>query len=131
MRYFELRHDPGQGESDSESRADRLREDIVSDLDGVQSLDQDRILRDQLQLVDATLRTNAFKPGRDAVAIKLRSADVPGIPSPKPHVEVFVHSVAMEGIHLRGGAIARGGLRWSDRLDFRTAFLTICARMSP
>ncbi len=71
-------------------------------------------------LVDATLRTNAFRPGRDAIALKLRSADIPGIPAPKPYVEVFVHSVAMEGIHLRGGAIARGGLRWSDRLDFRT-----------
>ncbi|MEA2296322.1 MAG: glutamate dehydrogenase, partial [Solirubrobacteraceae bacterium] len=118
VRYFELRHSPDSVE-DGEA-ADALREEILADLDAVESLDQDRILRDQLTLVDATLRTNAFRAGRDAMAIKLRSADVPGIPSPKPHVEVFVHSVAMEGIHLRGGAIARGGLRWSDRLDFRT-----------
>ncbi len=113
VRYFELRHRDGESAGD-------LREEILADLDGVESLDQDRILRDQLVLVDATLRTNAFKPGRDAIALKLRSADIAGIPSPKPYVEVFVHSVAMEGIHLRGGAIARGGLRWSDRLDFRT-----------
>ena len=111
--YFERRH------RDDEPSED-LRAEIVADLDAVESLDQDRILRDQLVLVDATLRTNAFRPGRDALALKLRSADVIGIPSPKPYVEVFVHSVAMEGIHLRGGAIARGGLRWSDRLDFRT-----------
>ncbi|MEA2176842.1 MAG: glutamate dehydrogenase, partial [Solirubrobacteraceae bacterium] len=115
VRYFELLHDPAV-----EGDAQALRTEILSDLDAVESLDQDRILRDQLTLVDATLRTNAFRPDRDAVALKLRSADVPGIPSPKPYVEVFVHSVAMEGIHLRGGAIARGGLRWSDRLDFRT-----------
>ena len=115
VRYFELRHDPS-----AEGDAEALRAEILADLDAVASLDQDRILRDQLTLVDATLRTNAFRPGRDAIAVKLRSADVPGIPSPKPYVEIFVHSVAMEGIHLRGGAIARGGLRWSDRLDFRT-----------
>jgi glutamate dehydrogenase len=115
VRYFELRHDPG-----ARGEADPLRDEIVADLDAVESLDQDRILRDQLALVDATLRTNAFRPDRDAIALKLRSGDIAGIPSPKPYVEVFVHSVAMEGIHLRGGAIARGGLRWSDRLDFRT-----------
>ena len=117
VRYFELRHDPGQVD---DAAADALREEILADLDAVESLDQDRILRDQLALVDATLRTNAFRPGRDALALKLRSADVPGIPEPRPYVEIFVHSVAMEGIHLRGGPIARGGLRWSDRLDFRT-----------
>jgi glutamate dehydrogenase len=117
VRLFELRHDPEQAD---DVAADALREEVLADLDAVESLDQDRILRDQLQLIDATLRTNAFRPGRDAVSLKLRSADVPGIPAPKPHVEVFVHSVEMEGIHLRGGAIARGGLRWSDRLDFRT-----------
>ncbi|MEA2169061.1 MAG: glutamate dehydrogenase [Solirubrobacteraceae bacterium] len=114
--YFELRHGP---DADT-AAADALRQELLTDLDAVESLDQDRILRDQLTLLDATLRTNAFKPGRDAMSIKLRSGDIPGIPAPKPHVEVFVHSVAMEGIHLRGGAIARGGLRWSDRLDFRT-----------
>jgi glutamate dehydrogenase len=115
VRLFELRHDPA-----AEGDADALHAEILADLDAVESLDQDRILRDQLTLLDATLRTNAFKPGRDALAIKLRSADIPGIAEPKPYVEVFVHSVAMEAVHLRGGAIARGGLRWSDRLDFRT-----------
>jgi glutamate dehydrogenase len=116
VRLFELLHGP----QDASGDPDALRREILADLDAVESLDQDRILRDQLTLVGATLRTNAFKPGRDALALKLRSADISGIPEPKPHVEVFVHSVAMEGVHLRGGAIARGGLRWSDRLDFRT-----------
>ena len=115
VRLFEALHGPGP-----EDDPDALRSEILTDLDAVESLDQDRILRDQLTLVDATLRTNAFLPGRDALALKLRSADVPGIQTPKPYVEVYVHSVAMEGVHLRGGAIARGGLRWSDRLDFRT-----------
>ncbi len=111
---FEARHGPGDDDG-----AD-LHAEILTALDAVQSLDEDRILRDQLTLVDATLRTNAFRPGRDALALKLRSGDIPGIPRPAPHVEVYVHSPQLEGIHLRGGPIARGGLRWSDRLDFRT-----------
>ena len=118
VAYFELRFDPSQ-ERDPDAET-ALRDEILRDLDAVTSLDQDRILRDQLSLIDATLRTNAFKPGRDALALKIRSADVPGMPGVPPYVEVFVHSTEMEGIHLRGGPVARGGLRWSDRLDFRT-----------
>ena len=89
-------------------------------LDAVESLDHDRILRNQLGLIEATLRTNAYRRGRGAMSFKLRSADVPAIPEPAPLVEIYVYSAEMEGIHLRGGRIARGGIRWSDRMDYRT-----------
>ena len=118
VRYFELRFDPAS-EPDPDAE-EALRAEIISEFDLIESLDEDRILRDQLALIEATLRTNAFQPERGALAIKLRSADVPGMPQPAPFVEIFVHHTALEGIHLRGGLVARGGLRWSDRLDFRT-----------
>ena len=71
-------------------------------------------------LIDATVRTNAYQPGRGAMAFKLRSADVPAMPQPAPLFEIYVYAPDMEGIHLRGGRIARGGIRWSDREDYRT-----------
>src|SRR5919109_1580726 len=118
MRYFELRFDPSHDRDPENETA--LRDEILADLDAVTSLDHDRILRNQLGLIDATLRTNAFRPGRDTSGFKLRSADVPAIPQPPPVFEIYVYSPAMEGIHLRGGKVARGGLRWSDRQDYRT-----------
>jgi len=130
MRYFELRFDPAHDRD--EARESALRDEILADLDDVASLDHDRILRNQLGLIDATLRTNAFtdsspsaasgtgKADRKVIAFKLRSADVPAIPQPPPLFEIYVYSPAMEGIHLRGGKVARGGLRWSDRQDYRT-----------
>jgi len=118
VRYFELRFDPARPRDEAAEAA--LHEEIRADLDAVVSLDHDRILRNQLGLVDATLRTNAFKPDRDVTAFKLRSADVPAIPRPAPVFEIYVYSPAMEGIHLRSGKVARGGIRWSDRMDYRT-----------
>jgi glutamate dehydrogenase len=118
MRYFELRFDPDEPRDQDAEGA--LRDEIVADLDAVASLDHDRILRNQLLLIDATLRTNAFNPDREVTAFKLRSADVPAIPQPSPLFEIYVYSPAMEGIHLRGGKVARGGIRWSDRMDYRT-----------
>ncbi len=118
MRYFELRFDPDHPRDEPAEAA--LAEEIRSDLDAVASLDHDRILRNQFGLIDATLRTNAFDPDRDVTAFKLRSADVPAIPQPAPVFEIYVYSPAMEGIHLRGGKVARGGIRWSDRMDYRT-----------
>jgi glutamate dehydrogenase len=121
MAYFELRFDPrGDG---GEERETALREEILGDLEAVESLDHDRILRNQLKLIDATLRTNAFCDGRSVTAFKLRSAEVPAIPQPTPLFEIYVYSPAMEGIHLRGGRVARGGIRWSDRQDYRTEVL--------
>ena len=118
VRFFELRFDPELESDDDAEQA--LRDEILRDLDQVASLDHDRILRNQLAVIDATLRTNAYNADREALAFKLRSADVPAIPQPAPFVEIYVYSPDVEGIHLRGGRIARGGLRWSDRQDYRT-----------
>src|SRR3954454_10024782 len=118
VRYFELRFDP-ELETD-EAAEGALREEILADLEEVASLDHDRILRNQLTVIDATLRTNAYNADREALAFKLRSADVPAMPQPAPYVEIYVYAPDVEGIHLRGGPIARGGLRWSDRQDYRT-----------
>ena len=118
VRYFEERFDPARERQPGEDAA--LRDEILADLEDVSSLDHDRILRNQLAVIDATLRTNAYRPQRAALAFKLRSADVPAMPEPAPLVEVYVYAADMEGIHLRGAKIARGGIRWSDRMDYRT-----------
>ncbi|MBE2319626.1 NAD-glutamate dehydrogenase [Solirubrobacter sp. CPCC 204708] len=118
VRFFELRFDP-ELETDEEAEA-ALREEILADLEEVASLDHDRILRNQLTVIEATLRTNAYNSDREALAFKIRSADVPAVPQPAPYREIYVYSPDVEGIHLRGGPIARGGLRWSDRQDYRT-----------
>jgi glutamate dehydrogenase len=119
IRLFELRFAVDDRAGD-EVAEETLRVEIREDLDAVALLDHDRILRNQLGLIDATVRTNAFKDGRDAMAFKLRSAEVPAIPQPPPLFEIYVYAPDMEGIHLRGGRIARGGIRWSDRMDYRT-----------
>ena len=98
---------------------------IDAGLAAVTSIDDDRILRLYHAVIAATLRTNAFVPGGpEALAFKLDSAAVPGLPRPVPYREIWVFSTRVEGIHLRYGPIARGGLRWSDRRDdFRTEVL--------
>jgi glutamate dehydrogenase len=122
VHYFELRHDPGA--TRDETAEAKLRTRILAQLDAVPSLDQDRILRSYLHLIDAIVRTNAFRPGRDFLSFKIRSAAVPEMPRPVPLYEIFVHSTEMEGIHLRAGRVARGGIRWSDRMeDYRTEVL--------
>ena len=75
-------------------------------------------------MIMATVRTSAYLPDRDHLSFKLRCADVPGMPKPVPLWEIFVFSTEMAGVHLRGGPVARGGIRWSDRLeDYRTEIL--------
>ncbi|MCL1599505.1 MAG: NAD-glutamate dehydrogenase, partial [Actinomycetia bacterium] len=97
---------------------------IVAALEEVSSLDEDRILRGFLGLILATERTNIGVPDRQSLSLKFRSADVPEMPDPKPLFEIFVYSRDVEGVHLRGGMVARGGLRWSDRMeDYRTEVL--------
>ncbi len=98
---------------------------IETGLDAVSAIDDDRILRSYRGVITATLRTNAFSPAAaEAIAFKMDSAKVPGLPKPLPWREVFVYSPRVEGIHLRAGPVARGGLRWSDRRDdFRTEIL--------
>ena len=108
---------------------DPLVQQITSDLDGVASLDEDRILRALLHVVLATLRTNWFQSGdggarRPCVALKLDPALVPDLPLPRPMFELWVYAPRVEGVHLRAGRVARGGIRWSDRReDFRTEIL--------
>src|SRR5262249_7244945 len=98
-------------------------------VDSVTSLDDDRILRAYLTLVQATLRTNFFQSAADGapkgyLSFKLDPAKIPDLPLPRPKFEIFVYSPRVEGVHLRMGDVARGGLRWSDRReDFRTEVL--------
>ena len=102
---------------------------IEAELEAVQSIDEDRIIRTFTMLIQATLRTNFFQIGDDGMpkptlALKLDPDKIDGLPAPRPYREIFVYSPRVEGVHLRGGAIARGGLRWSDRpQDFRTEIL--------
>jgi glutamate dehydrogenase len=122
IRLFEATFDPMSSALPEDIEA--IRQQILDDLQAVASLDQDRILRGVLGTVDATVRTNAYLPDRTYFSIKLRSGDVPEMPKPYPLVEIFVYSPEMEGIHLRGGMVARGGIRWSDRKeDYRTEVL--------
>ncbi len=126
---FEAQFDPGfKGDRDKE--ADKRSSDIAKALESVRSLDQDRILRAYQNVIAATLRTNYFQDGvvdrvdERALAFKIRSREVEEAPLPRPHAEIWVYSPQVEGVHLRGGPIARGGLRWSDRReDFRTEVL--------
>ncbi|HEX8388074.1 MAG TPA: NAD-glutamate dehydrogenase domain-containing protein, partial [Sphingomonas sp.] len=120
IERFRLSHDPA-AEGDPAAAEER----IARGLDRVSALDDDRILRSYRALIGACLRTNAFAPaGREALAFKLDSALIPGLPAPLPWREIWVYSPRVEGIHLRAGPVARGGLRWSDRRDdFRTEIL--------
>src|SRR5262245_59729785 len=101
-----------------------LRAAIRADLDAITSLEHDRILRNALGVIDATVRTSAYVPSRGSIAFKFRSAEVPEMPKPTPLFEVFVYSPDMEAVHLRAGRVARGGIRWSDRRqDYRSEVL--------
>ena len=122
VRLFEATFDPARPLTDDELAEDRRG--ILLDLRDVTSLDQDRIVRNFLGAIDATVRTNAFLPDRAYLSFKIRSADVPDMPKPFPLFEIFVYSPLLEAIHLRGGKVARGGIRWSDRReDYRTEVL--------
>ncbi len=93
-------------------------------LDAIPSLDQDRILRCMASQIAASIRTNAYQVDRSALCVKMEPRRIPEAPEPRPRFEIFVSSPRVEGIHLRMGAVARGGLRWSDRQeDFRTEVL--------
>jgi glutamate dehydrogenase len=128
---FKLKFDPMAHNDDA---AAAQVEAIELALDKVSNLAEDRLLRQILALIQATLRTNYWRTGvghsgqpgprRSFLSFKFDAAKVPGMPAPRPLVEIFVYSPRFEGIHLRGGRVARGGLRWSDRTeDFRTEIL--------
>jgi len=124
LTLFAARHDPafkGDRAAAESAAQDAIREGLA----GVSAINDDRLLRQYRAVLEAVLRTNAFAPaGAEALAFKLDSAAVPGLPRPVPWREIFVYSRRVEGIHLRAGPVARGGLRWSDRRDdFRTEVL--------
>ncbi|AQV93623.1 NAD-glutamate dehydrogenase [Cupriavidus necator] len=112
-----------------QARCDKLLANIGAALDKVPNLDEDRILRLFLGVISATVRTNYFHRGEEGqprpyLSFKFNPALVPGLPEPRPMFEIWVYSPRVEGVHLRGGRVARGGLRWSDRReDFRTEVL--------
>ncbi|OHU87950.1 MULTISPECIES: NAD-glutamate dehydrogenase [Pseudoalteromonas] len=108
---------------------DKTIADIYAELENVANLDDDRIIRLYVDMINATLRTNFFQKEQDGsnksyVSFKIKSSGIPDMPLPLPAFEIFVYSPRVEGVHLRGGKVARGGLRWSDRReDFRTEVL--------
>jgi glutamate dehydrogenase len=127
-RFDVARHD--------EREAERIEAELAEMIDAVESLDQDRILRSFLAVLQATVRTNYFRTDeiggstgiaagpRTFLSLKLDPSLIPTLPQPRPRFEIFVYSPRTEGVHLRGGKVARGGLRWSDRReDFRTEVL--------
>ncbi|WP_163934993.1 NAD-glutamate dehydrogenase [Paraferrimonas sp. SM1919] len=125
VKMFETKFDPVV-----KTRAlDKLIAQVESALDDVSSLDDDRIIRRYLDLIQATLRTNFYQNddsgnNKQYISFKFSPELIPEMPLPLPKFEIFVYSTRIEGVHLRGGKVARGGLRWSDRReDFRTEVL--------
>jgi glutamate dehydrogenase len=131
VALFHARFDP-RLELPIEQRSEQeaaIRARIETALQGVESLDEDRILRRFVNAIEAALRTNFYQiddngQAKAAISIKFDSRSIEGMPAPRPLYEIFVYSPRVEGVHLRFGKVARGGLRWSDRpQDFRTEVL--------
>ncbi|MFF9670100.1 NAD-glutamate dehydrogenase [Streptomyces eurythermus] len=128
VSLFEARMSPERQQAGVEI-TDALLEELDAALEQVASLDEDRILRSFLTVIKATLRTNFFQEGpggepHDYVSMKFDPRAIPDLPAPRPAFEIWVYSPRVEGVHLRFGKVARGGLRWSDRReDFRTEIL--------
>ncbi|MFD9545604.1 NAD-glutamate dehydrogenase [Streptomyces sp. NPDC060022] len=128
ISLFEARMSPSRQKAGTEL-IDGLLEELDGALDQVASLDEDRILRSFLTVIKATLRTNFFQLAddhepHDYISMKFDPQAIPDLPAPRPAFEIWVYSPRVEGVHLRFGKVARGGLRWSDRReDFRTEIL--------
>ncbi len=131
IEFFEAKFDPVRELHNGLARKDQIENAFTALkplLEMVSSLDQDRILRALIGVIGATLRTNFYQlrdgKTKDYVSFKFDTARVPDLPKPRPYREIFVYSPRVEGVHLRFGPVARGGLRWSDRReDFRTEVL--------
>ena len=130
-RYFEARFKPNPDWHDPMRREEEaimpIRMELAEALDQIRDINEDRILRSIFNLIDSTIRTNFFLRRNDPdyfFSIKISAIGIIDMPFPRPMYETYVHSASMEGIHLRGGKVARGGIRWSDRPDdFRTEVL--------
>ncbi len=128
VQLFEIRCNPAD-DNYREERFAALSAEILADLDNVANLDEDKIIRQYIHAITATLRTNFYQVDKNGhpknyISVKLSSKMIPGLPKPYPLFEIFVYSPRFEGVHLRCGKVARGGLRWSDRReDFRTEIL--------
>ncbi|MEA2755515.1 MAG: glutamate dehydrogenase, partial [Aliidongia sp.] len=129
IRLFATQFDPAHSADDRDDDAARIVQEIATALDAVTNLDEDRILRSFLLLIRQSLRTNFYQTTpsgepKPYLSIKLASQEIDLLPLPRPLVEIYVYSPRTEGCHLRGGKVARGGIRWSDRKeDFRTEIL--------
>ncbi len=128
FRYFEALFDP-ELPGDREHAVKEADKGVQAALNTVRSLAEDEVLRAMYNLIQSSLRTNFYQiPERPVFSIKIDSRKVENMPLPKPMFEIYVHSNRLEGIHLRGGRVARGGIRWSDRPDdFRTEVLGLMA----
>jgi glutamate dehydrogenase len=126
VELFVARFDPALGAAGSDERKQRIEtveSQLAAALEDVTTLDEDRILRRFVNAVRCSLRTNYWHD-KEWISFKVDSRAIDELPAPRPLVEIFVYSPRMEGIHLRGGRVARGGIRWSDRReDFRTEIL--------
>ena len=128
VALFHHRFDPNISAT-RDKHVNALTTAVEEGLENVSSLDEDRILRRFLSIIQATLRTNFFQTNnsghhKDYLSFKLDPSKIPKLPLPLPMFEIFVYSPKVEAVHLRGGSVARGGLRWSDRReDFRTEVL--------
>ncbi|PIT68931.1 NAD-glutamate dehydrogenase [Bartonella tribocorum] len=128
---FHLKFHQSHTEKEREKKQQIIQKRIEEKLRKVSGLDDDLILRRYCNLIDASLRTNAFTPLSDGsprriLATKLNPRQIEGLPEPRPYREIFVYGPEVEGVHLRFGPIARGGIRWSDRaLDYRTEVLSL------
>lgn len=124
VKLFLYKFDPGSHDADKYARAKQEYYDALND---IESLDQDLIFRQLQNLIDATVRTNFFQFDSDYpqyLSFKFNSRSITNLPRPSPVYEIFIYSARFEGIHLRGGKVARGGIRWSDRKeDYRTEVL--------
>ena len=123
LALFQAKFDPGLDVPGRFRATAAARKELLAAIDEIPVLDADRLLRTFMNLVEATLRTNYFQ-GKGHLSFKLNPAAIANAPFPRPKYEIWVYSPRVEGVHLRFGALARGGLRWSDRSeDFRTEVL--------
>ena len=126
VEFFEVSFDPNNGLNDEQrnARREEIEAALAEELNQIPTLDADRYLRSLGKVIRAILRTNAYLADRPALAFKVAPQEIDFAPLPRPKFEIFVYSPRVEGVHLRFGSVARGGLRWSDRRDdFRTEVL--------